>query len=343
METLAHYITYKFKLLLQQYKNLTITSVYIGGGTPSIVEAKAYEAVFAEIYPYLQSDAEITIEANPNTLNLEWLSSLKSFGVNRLSLGVQSFDSEKLAFLERDHKEDSIYNALDLAFKVGLENLNVDLIYGTPLCSPKLIESELQRATSLPIQHISAYHLSIEEESRFFDKQKEKFGSIFPKDSNKEYSMESNEEFGGFLSIGHFVCAYLNDTGFRQYEVSNYAKSKPSFKPSLHNLNYWSGKAYLGIGAGAVGCIDKIRTTMPKSLERFLEKFEEQTEILSLEDELLEHLFLGFRSCVGVQESKIPNKKNLALLLDSKKVLKKGEKIYAQDYFLGDEIALFVG
>lgn len=331
MKTLAQYISHKFQTLLQKYQNLKITSVYIGGGTPSIVEAKAYEAIFAEIYPYLQPQAEISIEANPNTLKLEWLSLLKNLGINRLSLGVQSFDKAKLKFLERDHKVDSIYNAIDLALKVGLHNLNIDLIYGTPLCNVEVLEQDLKLACTLPLNHISAYHLSLDEGSRFYYKQQEKFGRILSEDSN--------QEFGGFLSIGHFVSAYLQDKGFQQYEVSNYTKSKPS----LHNLRYWSGEAYLGIGASAVGCIHNVRTTMPKNLEQFLDEFSEEEENLSPQDRLLEHLFLGFRSCVGVERERIPNTKNLEILLDCKKVIKKGARIYAQDYFLGDEIALFVG
>lgn len=331
MEALAKYVSYKLKNLVDKYQCLQITSVYIGGGTPNLIESRAYELVFAEFLPFLQPQAEISIEANPNALSLEWLNTLKSLGVNRLSLGVQSFDDTKLAFLERDHKKDSAYRAIEMAFQAGLENLNIDFIYGTPLCSAKLLENELKLACALPLSHLSAYHLSLDEGSRFYQKQQEKFGGALIGNSDKE--------FEGFLSIGHFVSSYLQEAGFKQYEVSNYTKSKPS----LHNLGYWSGKDYLGIGAGAVGTLADVRTTMPKSIEKFLLRFSEEEEFLSPQDQLLEHLFLGFRSCVGVAIERIPNAQNLAILLESGKVRKCGKRVYAQDYFLGDEIALFVG
>lgn len=327
MEALAKYVSYKLKHLLDKYQHLQITSVYIGGGTPNLIDSSAYKSVFAEFSSFLQPQAEISIEANPNSLSLEWLNTLKGLGVNRLSLGVQSFDDTKLAFLERDHQKDSVYRSVERAFQAGLENLNIDFIYGTPLCSAKLLEHELKLACALPLSHISAYHLSLDEGSQFYQKQQEKL------------VRNSDKEFEGFLSIGHFVSAYLQEEGFAQYEVSNYTKHKPS----LHNLGYWSGKDYLGIGAGAVGTLAGVRTTMPKSIEKFLLGFSEEEEILSPQDQLLEHLFLGFRSCVGVALERIPNTQNLTILLEAEKVKKYNKRVYAQDYFLGDEIALFVG
>ncbi|WP_297814203.1 radical SAM family heme chaperone HemW [uncultured Helicobacter sp.] len=332
MTTLAKYISHKFKEILKntQHKQLKITSVYIGGGTPSVIQPHLYESIFAEFMPLLKPQAEISIEANPDSLTLEWLSTLKSLGVNRLSLGVQSFESKKLAFLERNHNIESTYNAIEIALKVGLDNLNIDLIYGTPFCNRKLLEYELEVACSLPLSHISAYHLSLDEGSRLYHKYK--------KNPNGFFILNPSEEFEDFLSIGHFVSHYLKKAGFWQYEVSNYTKAKPSY----HNLRYWEGKEYLGIGAGAVGYTEGTRTTMPKNIERFLSSFNEEKEILTPHNQLLEHLFLGFRSCVGVEAKRIPNIRNLGILLNENKVEREKERIYAKDYFLGDEIALFV-
>ena len=162
-------------------------------------------------------------------------------------------------------------------------------------------------------------------------------GSLFYQKRAKEYqdyqkSLEG--EFGGFLSIGHFVAAHLEKS--LHYEVSNYGRI------AKHNLNYWAGGNYLGIGAGAVGCIQNIRTSMPSSIEVFLQQFDEAIEVLDEKDLELEHLFLGFRSCVGVEMTKIPNKQNLAVLLQEKILEQRGNRVFAKDYFLGDEIALFV-
>ncbi|TLD82409.1 coproporphyrinogen III oxidase family protein [Helicobacter sp. MIT 11-5569] len=324
MQKISEYLEDKLKSL-QENNLIKIISVYIGGGTPSVVESHLYNDVFDRFLPFLEENAEITIEANPNHLSFDWLYDMRSLGVNRLSLGVQSFDSQKLAFLEREHNNKNTWIAIDAIQKAGINNLSIDLIYGTPLCTESLLEKELKIVLDLPLTHLSAYHLSFEPGSRFY-KEKE------------QVYMESQKyfegEFGGFLSIGHFVAAHLEK--FLHYEVSNYGRI------SAHNLHYWKGGDYIGIGAGAVGCINDVRTSMPNSIERFLEKFSEQKEVLTTKDKELEHLFLGFRSCVGVEVNKIPNPKNLALLLGEKVLYQKDNRVYAKDYFLGDEIALFL-
>lgn len=321
MQTLAHYITHKLQILQKQFDAIALTSVYIGGGTPSIVEEKYYEKVFASFSPFLKKDAEISIEANPNSLSLAWLNTLKDLGVNRLSLGVQSFDAKKLEFLEREHHLNNTFKAIETALKANIKHLSIDLIYNTPLCTKTLLLNELKIACSLPITHISAYELSIDVGSRFY--------KLY-----KHTQKDSNAEFHGFSSMGHFVAKYLDK--FKQYEVSNYGEI------STHNLGYWQGKNYIGIGAGAYGCVQNIRTFMPQNLEDFLQDFKEHKEILNPKDIELEHLFLGFRSCVGVEEKNISNKKNLEILQKERKIYKKGTRVFAYDYFLGDALALFL-
>ncbi|EEO26279.1 radical SAM family heme chaperone HemW [Helicobacter winghamensis] len=322
MQKLAVYLHYKLESLQERVQ---ITSVYIGGGTPSVVESYLYENIFEEFLPFLKKGAEISIEANPNHLSLEWLRAMRDYGVNRLSIGVQSFNAQKLAFLEREHKNKNTFLALDYAVKAGFDNLSIDLIYGTPLCDEALLEQELKTALGLPLSHISAYHLSLDPGSRFYREKEQIY---------KESQRSLDGDFGGFLSIGHFIAAHLQK--FLHYEVSNYGKA------SLHNLHYWSGGDYIGIGAGAVGCIQGIRTSMPKSIEHFLEDFSESKEILTQKDKELEHLFLGFRSCVGVERKKISNQKNLEILLQDGILFQKDERVFAKDYFLGDEITLFL-
>lgn len=198
METLARYVSYKIHNLLKENQNLQITSVYIGGGTPNSVKSRAYSSLFAEFSPYLAPQAEISIEANPNSLSLEWLQTLQSLGVNRLSLGAQSFEDSKLIFLERHHRKDSIFYAIEMALKAGLKNLSIDLIYGTPLCNASLLTQELETACALPLSHLSAYQLSIDEGSRFYAN-KESLGNL----------RDFEGEFEGFLSMGHFIKSYL--------------------------------------------------------------------------------------------------------------------------------------
>ena len=324
MQKLNMYLRHKLRILSETY-TIKISSVYIGGGTPSVVESRLYADIFAEFLPLLQTGAEISIEANPNHLSVEWLEDMRQFGVNRLSLGVQSFNEGKLAFLEREHSCKNTFLAIENAKKVGLENISIDLIYGTPFCNASSLKEELEIALSLPLSHISAYHLSLDVGSLFYQKHAQEYYDC-------QKCLEG--EFGGFLSIGHFVAAHLEK--FLHYEVSNYGRA------STHNLNYWSGGNYLGIGAGAVGCINGVRTSMPSSIEVFLQKFDETIEVLDEKDLELEHLFLGFRSCVGVEVAKIPNRENLEILLQEKILEQRDNRVFARDYFLGDEITLFV-
>ncbi|WP_415578388.1 radical SAM family heme chaperone HemW [Helicobacter burdigaliensis] len=309
---------------IQSFSNLRITSLYIGGGTPSVVPYKLYEPIFKLISPFLEANAEVSIEANPNSLSYEWICALRDFGVNRVSLGVQSFSLEKLEFLERNHQNSSTFNAINTLNKANIQNLSMDLIYGTPLCNESLLQNEIKQALSLGTSHISAYHLSIDEGSAFFKKKKK----------------ELSGEFAGFASMGHFVKALLEDKGFLQYEVSNYTKDS---KFSLHNLSYWEQKPYIGVGAGAVGCIHNKRLYPQKILEKYIQNpLLEEIENLSKEDLELEGLFLGLRTSFGVPLNKVKNTKKLKILLEEEKVTKKGDRIVANDLFLGDEIALFL-
>lgn len=316
------------KHLQRQIQYLQISqfsSVYIGGGTPNVIDSSFYKPIFETLQPYISNNSEVNIEANPNSLTLQWLKRLKSLGVNRLSLGVQSFFDKKLQFLERIHQKDCIVKAFEIIQQAKIENVSLDLIYGTPFCTKEILELELAQASQMPINHLSAYQLSIDEGSKFFLQNKQ----------------EREGEFEGFPSMGHFIRSYLQSCGFYQYEVSNYARDYRC----KHNLNYWERKPYLGIGAGAVSCINNIRSYTQKDIKTYIQEKnqdKESKEILSPQDIELETLFLGFRSCVGVAEKKITQTKHLKILLEEKKVEKRGDKIYAKDYFLSDSLALFL-
>lgn len=311
---------------LQENPEARFSSLYIGGGTPNVLNESLYTPIFKRLEGLLKSDCEINIEANPNTLNFSWLKELKNLGVNRLSLGIQSFLDCKLEFLERNHKPKNIFKSFEIIDKVGISNVSVDLIYGTPFCTKKHLEYEIKEASKLPINHLSAYGLSIDE------------GSAFAKNPQKQSQIYHQGDFEGFLSLGHFIKALLEAEGFYQYEVSNYSKGYKS----RHNLGYWEGKDYLGIGAGAVGCIENIRTYPSKDIVQYLEDLSEEQEILTPKDKALERLFLGMRCEVGVEESQIPQKEHLEILKQENKVWQRAERIYNRDYFLGDEIALFL-
>jgi len=214
---------------LQRFKAVhnSIETLFIGGGTPSTIDPKLYEPIFSLLKPYLQNNIEITTEANPNSATREWLKGMKALGVNRISFGVQSFNEKKLKLLNRAHTPTMAIDAIKNADEIGFKNISLDLIYATLGDTKELLDNDLKTAFSLPINHLSAYALTIEEGTAFESK---------PQMSSEE------------LSLTSWVFSSIEAHGFRQYEISNFGEYN-----SQHNLGYWHYKDYIGVGAGAVG------------------------------------------------------------------------------------------
>lgn len=303
-----------------EQKNIQkISSVFIGGGTPSSVKADLYEKIFTFISPYLQDNCEITIEANPNSASFQWLEAMYTLGVNRVSFGVQSFDEEKLRFLGRAHSKQTAILAVENAHKVGFKNLSLDLIYATKLDTLSLLTQDLKTAMSLLVNHLSAYALIIEENTKFQNFQ--------------DYSQENLNETKEFFRL-------IGSYGFEHYEISNFGKYK-----SIHNLGYWQTKEYLGIGAGAVGFSQNKRFYPHKGIESYIKNPHFYTvENLSQEDLHVDKIFLGLRSCVGlhVRIFSPQELKRVSFLVEEKKLYKKGDFYYNADFLLSDEIALYI-
>ncbi|MGP1449555.1 MAG: radical SAM family heme chaperone HemW [Wolinella sp.] len=304
----------------------TLESIYIGGGTPSVVDSQKYAGIFELLAPFITPATEVNIEANPNSLDMRWCEDMRAFGVNRLSLGVQSFFEDKLRFLEREHSRYDIENALRLVKQAGIKHVSIDLLYGTPLDSRERLASEVALSSALEIDHLSAYSLTLEEGSRFYSR-------LEGGDFRAGLKFAQNEE-----SQGEFIREKLAESGFYQYEVSNFARPYKSH----HNLGYWESKEYLGVGAGAIGRVGGVRYAPHKELECYIsEPLWREEECLSDEDLRFERLFLGLRSCVGIDRNDAKESK-LAMLLEAGKVRYKHGKIVANDYFLADEIALYL-
>lgn len=301
-------------------KKESISSVFIGGGTPSSIDAKLYKEFFDFIYPYLTKNAEITTEANPNSANLNWLKTMRDFGVNRMSFGVQSFHEAKLNFLGRKHTRDEAIQAVLNAQKVGFENISIDLIYETALDSKKLLFDDMKIASNLPINHISAYSLTIEKNTQFYKTPKAR------KDS---------------MILTKYLFKTLEDFGFKSYEISNFSRAYKC----KHNIGYWRYKKYIGIGSGAVSFDGKNRIYTQNSPKLYIKNPNfKNYEKLSDEDIVMEKIFLGFRSFTGVQRKILPPNmdKKVNILLENKKLILKKDKLYNPNFFLADEIALFL-
>ncbi|WP_104638240.1 radical SAM family heme chaperone HemW [Helicobacter bizzozeronii] len=296
----------------------SLKTIFVGGGTPNTLEVKHYEAIFNAIATHakLAPNIEITLEANPDLLNRAWCAGLKALGATRLSIGVQSFFKDKLEFLQRTHNHQEICQALDTAYKSGFENLSIDLIYNTPLDTKERLMQEIQQASKLPTNHLSAYSLTLEENTKLSK-------SVCPQD---------------LLQLDSFLKTQLEMHGFRHYEVSNYARNYQC----RHNLAYWQGLEYLGCGAGAVGRSHNQRFFKNKDIRTYMAKPSgAKIEVLSPQDLWFERVFLGLRCVVGV-DYKILRPAQVQTLLEEQICnLYKGQ-LTAKDFFLADEIALWL-
>lgn len=296
-----------------------IESVFIGGGTPSTVEPSLYRPIFEMIDPYLVKGCEITSEANPNSATRSWLEGMFELGINRLSFGVQSFNNEKLKTLGRAHHTQHALEAIRTASAIGYKHLSIDLIYGVRGDTKALLKADLIQAFSLPIDHISLYSLTIEEETAF--------------EKNPEMSQEE-------LELTRWLFREITARGFEQYEISNFGTYR-----SYHNTGYWRHKAYIGLGAGAVGFLGDRRYYPSINVEHYIQNpVELTTEEIDKKALFSEKLFLGFRSCVGVNAGLLTQKqKDQADLLCREGMLTfQNECYFNTDYLLADEIALRV-
>ncbi len=213
-----------------------VSTIYIGGGTPSVLSINDLSSILNEIHRVLlvEEKCEITIELNPDDVNIQYLDGLKDLGINRVSLGIQSWRDSDLKFLNRRHNASVAENALRDVMRAGFENVTIDLIYGIPGMSLADWSSNLDKTFSFDIKHLSAYHLTIER------------GTVFGKMLEKGQLKEVDEELS--VSLFNILIEKAEKAGYIHYEISNFGK--PGFF-SLHNSNYWKQVNYVGFGPSA--------------------------------------------------------------------------------------------
>ncbi|HHH18917.1 MAG TPA: coproporphyrinogen III oxidase family protein [Campylobacterales bacterium] len=309
----------EFEVERFEVKNGEIESLFIGGGTPSTVDPRLYAPLFETLRPLLAKGAEITSEANPNSASPEWLKGMYSLGVNRLSFGVQSFDPAKLKALNRAHSPKDALQAIKTAHAIGFEHLSLDLIYNYQGDTPELLGRDIEQAFQLPIDHISAYELTIESQTQFA--------------TTPEVRQEND-------SLAFFVAKSITQRGFAHYEISNFGTHF-----SRHNRGYWQLKDYMGIGAGAVGFLKDRRYYPTTDIEQYIDNPLRITEEpLNSEERLTERIFLGLRSDVGLHSHDL-SPEMLArcdFLVREGKLEKEHDFYQNRNFFLADEIALYV-
>jgi oxygen-independent coproporphyrinogen-3 oxidase len=267
-----------------------VSTIYFGGGTPSVLSIKEIDKIFENLNKRLpvEPESEITIELNPDDVTSEYLKGLKKIGFNRVSLGIQSWHDDDLKFLNRRHNGIQATNALKETFKAGFENVTIDLIYGVPGMGIDKWTANLNAALSFDIKHLSAYHLTIEP-GTVFGKMKEKktFEEIDEEESNSQFNV---------------LIEKTENAGFIQYEISNFGK--PGFF-SVHNTNYWNQVPYLGLGPSAHSFNGYSRQWNIKDLKKYIKSVNSgktffEKEELDLKTRFNEYILTSLRTIWGI-------------------------------------------
>jgi oxygen-independent coproporphyrinogen III oxidase len=267
-----------------------IDTIYFGGGTPSVLTEKQLEFILNFLARYFQIsiDAEITFEANPDDLTTEYLQSLKKLGINRLSIGIQSFQDEHLKKMNRRHNAPQGKAAIENAWAAGFKNISADLIYGLPGLTGKQWKESLNEIFYLPVSHLSAYHLTYHEGTPFFTWLKK--GTLKELDET-----ESVEQF-------HLLLDEAGNSGFEQYEISNFARNEMYSK---HNMAYWTGEKYLGLGPSAHSYNGLSRRWNVAHVESYIAGIEKnkrhfEEELLNEKDRFNEYILTRIRTKWGI-------------------------------------------
>ena len=315
--------------LAKEIKSYNISSkvktLYIGGGTPSSLSEKCLEKLFTIINMFnFIKNYEFTFECNINDINSNLLNILKKGKVNRLSIGIESFDKNNLKLLNRSCDYIDVNNKITLCKKFGFNNINVDLIYAVPNENEKILLNDLNLLTSLDITHISTYSLMIEENTVLY------INKIKPIKEKLDYKMYK------------IICKFLKEKGFKHYEISNFAKEGYESK---HNLVYWNNEHYYGFGLGASGYISNIRYNNTRNLnEYFNGQYLLNKEIITNEDNLKYGLILGLRKINGINVNNFNEKYHTNLLENEKvkKLIKNKELIYENNYLFINKKYIYV-
>lgn len=290
MKKYISYLKREISLYNNLLENREISTIFIGGGTPSSIPYTYIGEILSALKKYkLSPKAEISIEANPNSLNLEKLEAYKAFGINRLSLGAQSFNEKILKVLGRIHNKKDIFIAVENIKNSGINNFNLDMMLGLPYQKLKDIYESIKILEILNPTHISYYSLIIEDKTRIKNLY-EKNPEIFPSED------EDREMY-------HFVVNKLNSLGYLQYEISNFAKKGLECK---HNLSYWKLEDYLGLGLSASSNLALKRFTNSYSFAEYYNSIDKNkfpyvfSETLTKKDRINEYAIMGIRLNKGI-------------------------------------------
>lgn len=297
--------TYLVKLMqeVDYYELPALRTLYIGGGTPTALSAEQLDVLLTNLEARLDLSQlqEFTIEANPGDLTAEKIAVLKRSKVNRISLGVQTFNDRHLRQIGRGHNEAQIYDSISGLKEAGFFNISIDLIYALPGQTMMDIEKNVEKALALDIPHLSLYSLILENHTVFMNRQRR--GQLHLPNEDTESDMFA------------YILSEMKRQGFDHYEISNFAK--PGFE-SRHNLMYWDNAEYYGIGAGASGYLNGMRYRNRGPIQHYLKAVSEQgharlhEEYLTKAEQMEEEMFLGLRKKSGISVARFEEKFQLS-------------------------------
>lgn len=284
---------------IEKYQDQNITSVYVGGGSPSVLNVAQITGLFRSVCKLnLSNCVEMTIEINPSQVSEEKLRTYLTFGVNRISVGVQSFNDKLLKNVGRIHDGKQAINTLNMAKKAGFKNISADLIYGLPGENITDLQEDIKKAADLGVNHISAYSLMLEENTPLYKMVAEN-KIILPTEEKVEEMYD-------------FVSENLPALGYSRYEISNFAKLGYECK---HNLLYWSDYPYIGVGSTAAGFVNNVRYKNNCTVKEYIERIKVGANVnveenRTKEDALFEYIFLALRKIEGLNKTDFSNKFN---------------------------------
>lgn len=292
---LVNAICQEIKLQKDYLGSKYLKTIYFGGGTPSLLTAKELEQIFHTVHQNfsVETEAEITLEANPEDLTPSYLTAIKSLGINRLSIGIQSFREENLRFLNRNHSSAQALTCISNAQDIGIDNISIDLIYGIPGNNLPNLASDIQKAVDTNVSHISAYSLTIEPKTVFGQQKKKGVFKELPE------SIQS-QNFS-------FTRKLLAEKGFEAYETSNFAINEHYSK---HNTSYWNQESYLGVGPSAHSFNQDSRQWNIAKNGVYMKAINEQSipaeiEVLTEANKINEYMMTRLRTKWGIEWSKI--------------------------------------
>ncbi len=274
---------------MKEYSGAAVDTVFIGGGTPSVLPARLIGKLCDAVKDNfnIANNYEWTTEANPGTLTNEKIRAILDGGINRVSLGVQSFNDKELKVAGRIHDAETAFNSVSDLNKAGFENISIDLMESLPYQTPESFKRTLETAVSLPVKHISVYSLIIEDGTPIKEKYNKGIYTLPDEDNDRE--------------LYHYTKDFLAEHGFYRYEISNYAI--PGYE-SRHNLKYWDCDEYIGLGTSAASYLDGVRYSNTADLTEYLRgRYRSgERETLTRNDMIGEFMMLGLRKAEGVSE-----------------------------------------